>query len=612
MENMTQDVNFSQYDTIFCDSLQALDWAYQQGLSCDAIVRTSAPALLWNKNPNIQNIEARWTVGEQKKFQSTILKMTEDSFDLTLNIPGVVRELALAISQSTYRFQKTLYKAACLEESDFTEARLFIYVDGKTGPAGNMMNSPWEQLLSPNPLFSVVDYTLKNDEWKMLTTHGVSYWQRLKIAGFETVVYRMAKKLMNKLPGWIFVKEVLIPNENELNIEIASSLALRGVKITDIKLGGLSDIENVKLDVDTTLIYDAVLPIMRKRVEQWVTISAVEITMELFKSYLKEQLNQFQLLTDGWEKVVEKSITTNRKLVVLVNSPANIKGQTLSYVCRKNDIPLISSQHGVTTEISKEHRILHVGFDNSVADVMFSYNKKIVDIEKNTYFNKSRHYVVGMPKRLIRMKNTQTQDKSLPPIVYISTNLYRMGFSISKKTDYKNARNEQNLIMKVLARLPHKVRYKTYPEDNRRYADIDPVFNDVESADNIELFSAKVDMRYLISRHSIFVTTCATSTIGWPVMSDKPVVFINYRDTLPLTDEAYASISKGIFMFNGDDKNFHSSLRDFLSQPIDVIERLWQEKKNAREEMVQNYFSAYKNGRAGKRAAQIILRECLL
>jgi hypothetical protein len=43
-----------------------------------------------------------------------------------------------------------------------------------------------------------------------------------------------------------------------------------------------------------------------------------------------------------------------------------------------------------------------------------------------------------------------------------------------------------------------------------------------------------------------------------------------------------------------------------------VIERLWQEKKNAREEMVQNYFSAYKNGRAGKRAAQIILRECLL
>ena len=96
MENMTQDVNFSQYDTVFCDSFQALDWAHQQGLSSDAIVRTSAPALLWNKNPNMQNIEARWTVDEQKKFQSTILKMTEDVFDLTLNFTGVVRELANA------------------------------------------------------------------------------------------------------------------------------------------------------------------------------------------------------------------------------------------------------------------------------------------------------------------------------------------------------------------------------------------------------------------------------------------------------------------------------------------------------------------------------------
>jgi len=608
-----ENINFSKYGAVFCDSSQALDWAYKQGLSQDAIICTSSPALLLDKNTNIKNIEARWTVDEIKRFQSAILKMTEDVFDLVSDISGVTRELALSISQSTYRFQKVIYKSSCLKESDFTEDRLFIYVDGKTGPAGNMMNSPWEKLLLPNPLLSVVSYTLKNDEWSSLTTQGVSFWQRFKLAGFETITYRIATKIMNKLPDRIFTKEIFMPNENELNIEIASSLALRGVKITDMQLGDLSDVESAGLDIDTSLIYNTVLPIMRKRVEQWVTTSAVEITMELFKEYLDERINQFKLLAGGWKKAIEVNLTNNRKFAVLMNSPANIKGQSLSYICRKNNIPIISTQHGVTTEISKEHnRILHVGFDSSVADIMFSYNQNIADIEKNTHFNKSKHYVVGMPQRLIRMKNNRAYDKSSPPIVYISTNLYRMGFSISQRTDYKNAKNEQNIITAILARLPHKVCYKTYPEDNRRYADMDPVLNDIESADNIELFYEKIDMRYLISKYRVFVTSCATSTLGWPVMSDKPIVFINYKNSMPLTDEAYASISRGIFVFNSDDKNFHSNLRDFLSQSIDMIEYLWQEKKSARKDMVKDYFSAYKNGGAGKRAAQIIFKECLL
>mgnify|MGYP003999225435 FL=1 len=214
-------VDLSKYDNVFCDSLQALEWAYQNGLPRSATIKSSAPALLWDKNPNIQNIEARWTISEVEKFQSTIQKLTKDIFDESMKVVGVERELALAISQATYRFQKTLYKVACLEEGDFTESRLFIYVDGMTGPSGNMMNSQWNQLLTGNPLFSMVEYTLKNDEWNMLTTKGVSYWKRFKVAGYETIIYRLAIKLMKNLPKWVFKKEVFMPNENELNIEIA-------------------------------------------------------------------------------------------------------------------------------------------------------------------------------------------------------------------------------------------------------------------------------------------------------------------------------------------------------------------------------------------------------
>ena len=599
-------VDLSKYDNVFCDSLQALEWAYQNGLPRSATIKSSAPALLWDKNPNIQNIEARWTISEVEKFQSTIQKLTKDIFDESMKVVGVERELALAISQATYRFQKTLYKVACLEESDFTEPRLFIYVDGMTGPAGNMMNSPWDQLLADNPLFSMVKYTLKNDEWNMLTTEGVSYWKRFKVAGYETIIYRLAIKLMKNLPKWVFKKEVFMPNENELNIEIASSLVRHGVRISKIELGLLPEKKNIVLDKIFAEIYESVSPIMLKRVKKWVTPSAVEITMLQFKRHIVEQFKQFKLLAKTWEKTLINNDTI--KQAVLVNALGNTKGCALAYVCRKNNIPMLSSQHGVTVEISKAHGILHVILGNSIADVMFAYNSKIIEVEEKSYFDNAIHYSVGMPFRLISMKHSKTMDKSAPPIVYISTNLYHMGFSLSSETDYGNARIEQKLILEVLRKLPYKVRYKTYPEDNRRYADIDPVLKDVREADNIELFSKKIDMRYLVSEHSILVTTCATSTLGWLVMSGKPTVFINQKNNNPLTDEAYKSLSKGIFVFDADEQDFHKNISDFLSQPIDKIERLWQEKEGAREEMLREYFSAY-NGGAGKRSAKIILNE---
>jgi hypothetical protein len=443
----------------------------------------------------------------------------------------------------------------------------------------------------------------------MLTTQGVSYLMRFQVAGYETIIYRLAIKVMKIIPDWVFAKEILIPNENELNIEIASSLALRGVKVSKIQLQPSSNTENIVSSENIKETYSVILTIMRKRVEQWVIPSAVEVTMSLFESYLKKQINQFKLLVNDWDKAIVKS--NIMKQSVLVNSPGNLKGQALAYVCRKNNLPLIASQHGVTVEISKMHNMLHVAFDNSVANAIFSYNSAIIDIEKRTHFDNAKYHIVGMPLRLIRMKNNQTKDSLLSPIVYISTNLYHMGFSLSQKTDYKRSLYEKNIITEVLGKLPHMVCYKTYPEDNRKYADTDPVLNEVENANNIALFSEKIDMRYLIPKYRVFVTTCATSTLGWPVMSGKPVVFINQKNNNTLTDDALVSLEKGLFVFSDDEYDFHKKLRDFLSQPIKEIERLWREKEVDRKEMIRKYFSTY-NGGAGSRAAQVIFNEYLI
>ncbi|MBT6671758.1 MAG: hypothetical protein HOB13_03465 [Lentimicrobiaceae bacterium] len=601
-------VDLSKFGVVFCDSLQALEWAYNNGLPRSAVIKSSAPAVLLSNKKNIYNVESRWTSTELNKFQNSIPGMSKELFNVALGVTGIERELALSVSNFAYHFQKIIYKSSCLEEGDFNNPRLFIYTKGECGPAGNIMNSPWDKLIKPNALFSTVQYTLKNDKWSLLTTQGVSYWQRFKVAGYETIFYRLIIKIMKFLPDWMFAREVIMPNENELNIEIAYSLIFSRVKITEAKLETLPDSKNLYSDKNTVDLYKAIFPIMCKRIEEWVTPSAVEVTKMLFKSHFEKHIEKFNLLVDAWDRsIVSKD---NIKQAVLVNAPGNIKGHSLSFICRKKDILLMSSQHGVTIEISKAHNILDIIFDNSVADVMFSYNSKIVDIEKKIYFNNARHHIVGMPMRLIRMKSAQTINRSTPSFVYISTNLYHMGFTEKAITDYEKAIFEKDIIIKVLSEIPHKVRYKTYPEDNRRYADEDPVLKNIRIADNIELFSNKIDMRYLISEHSVFITTGATSTLGWVVMSGKPVVFINQEHNSPLTKDAQISISNGIFVFNNNDKNFHKKLKDFLSQSVDDIERLWQKKKSAREEMIQNYFSEYKGG-AGGRAAKIILKEYL-
>jgi hypothetical protein len=604
-------IDFSQYDNVFCDSVQALEWAYKQGLPESAIIKSSEPAMLWSEKGNIHNVEARWTNEEIGKFQSTIRELTENVFDAALDIVGVERELALAISQFAYQSQKLLYKAACLDDDDFTDLRLFIHVDGKVGPAGNMMNAPWEQLLQHNALFSTLNYTLRNDEWKLLSVKGISYWQRFKVAGCEAVVYRLAIKIMEKLPNWMFKKELLMPNENELNIEIASSLALHGVKITNIQIEALPDTRKITLDTNIELICQTILPIMRKRVEVWVVPSAIESVMLLHKKNLEEKIKLFNSLSEKWKDVISDKNSGIKNRAVLMNSPGNIKGQSLAYVCRKKNIPFISSQHGVTVEISKAHDTIHVVFENSLADVMFSYNSKAIEAGKRIYFNKSKYYSVGMPLRLIRMGTIKSNTKCTPSIVFISAHFYGKGFSTVQKTDYILARDQHRLITEVLGKLPHKVYYKTYPMDNRRNADNDPILSDIDCASNMEILLDKVDMRYLISKYSMFLTTCATSTVGWLAMSGKPVIFINQKNNHPLTHDAYVSFSKGLFVFSEDDKDFHIDLRNFLSKSFDEIEKLWKKKYFFREKMIKDYFSEYKNGGAGKRAAKIIYNKYL-
>jgi hypothetical protein len=606
MEDMIQNINFPLYDNVFCDSLEALEWAYDNGLSRDALIRTSSPKMLWSQKPNIIHVESHWNVDRMKEFQTTIKRFSEDIYDRTRLIESFSHEESLCVSQVALQFHRILFKAACLNKEDLIEPRLFISIDGNGGHNGNNINSPWAILLGSNPNFRNVTYTLKDDKWDTLTTNGVPIWNRMRIGGLETVVYRMLIKIMAKLPNFFFNKQVLVINESELLIETASSLALSWVQIKKIKP---NKTKNISIDENKlSVVKGKISPVVFKRIRNWVDDDFVSILERIFFRNVEEKLKFFWKSKSQWQDTVKEC--KHQKKVLLINAPGNIKWSALTSVCREYGIPVVSTQHGVTHEICATHGEVSSKYDINFSDLFLAYNLYSKKISESSYFSRGNSCVVGISARHIRMRESYYfRNRSDIPIAYVSTNLYRGNLSAFStwKTDYDRSLCENRLISDVFGRLPHKVLYKAYPEENRRYADHDPVIETIHTKENIELFNSKVDMRYLLRKHRILITSIATSTIGWLVMSEKPVVFINRYADNPLTKEAHVAFSKGLFLFDDIDKNFHENLYKFLSLPIDKIEELWKKKEVDRNYMINHFFTSSSKKNSGKISAKMIM-----
>jgi len=71
----------SDFDTIFCDSTEALTRAFDEGLSKHVKIKTSSPALLWRNDLNVENVEARWSRGEVRTFHQQTAQYTTDLYD---------------------------------------------------------------------------------------------------------------------------------------------------------------------------------------------------------------------------------------------------------------------------------------------------------------------------------------------------------------------------------------------------------------------------------------------------------------------------------------------------------------------------------------------------
>lgn len=596
------------FNAVYCDSTEALAHLRAKGLPADAAILTNSPALLRADTRAV----ATDALAGRARLRDFITAL--NSFVLGAYLELAQRldnhDQAVAAAFGLYTAQQLLYNALALREADLIEPRLIVMLKSDDPALERVFASHWPELLAVNPQCRTVEFKVKTPE------HGRSFGgrppdllTRIGRLRSDRLLYRLVLRLHQHLPRQIFRRSdvLVVRDSNEYVRDVALRFALSGHRLVPMTPPGARVEE---LD-----------PALRTAVEAAVGAVFDDAFPAVFLAglvaYLKTRMVEAacreiaiaKTSDEGWTRALApyRTATKDNRPLVLHGAPMGGTGAGLHAAASRNNIPVVSFQHGVRREIADwplDGRILN---ENNYGELVICYNRYSAAYSQETNrFAIGDAVPVGMPSDYA-INFRAASDPAEQPIIYISTLLYRGYRQIinTPLSDAERADQEIGLINDVLANLPHRVLFKPYP--SLRYPDPDPAIAAARAADNLTVFESETDLRYMIQRHRVAITSGATSTVGWCALSGLPLVYIDYPDVMPLNAHAREMFARAFFLFDGAASDLHVRLRDFLSRPIGDIEQAALEKADARRHLLDETLG-FNGTRSARQAAELIRR----
>jgi hypothetical protein len=599
-------IDKSNIEGLIVDSEFALRNAYANGFSEDIPVRSFSPGLCLSEENSVRPLE-RVLSGDDYdlvreegiRAQSQIFQSLKSNKKYSDYAIVAVRELLFSSSLIT--------NVMALPEEVFAGKIAVAFMKSGDTAFDRQRGLPWEQILgTEGPVLKAsfekdaIDHNYSTER-----THP-PFLERLKCSGWPRLGYRIFVKLFELVP-WFFTRgTILIQRESPLVRETAYSLALRGYSIHEQCLGPDT---SAKLSPDeASQLRAMIMPILESYLEKVLQEDAVRPVADILFDRMNVAIGKYIAARSFWVKELNSRRFARLK-AVLSNAPFQPAHVALYHACRDKGIVFASFQHGV----SKEMDAIHCPYTDPVSeisssDIFFSFNRRMSEISDKLEFAVGKSVTVGMPIEYRRTGTYRTRRTDTPPVIYASTSVCteNVNFGAHKSiSDVELCRQEIEIISRVLGKIPHRVLFKPYPED--RYLDVDRVLEAAFKADNLEVHTEGMDLTYLIPDARLIIVARCGSTISWATLSGKPVVFLNLANQHPLRDDCREAIEKGLFLFNDSDPNFREDLRAFISQPLDQIEALWQEKLEARKHLIEYYMDTGGAG-AGDRAADYLMQ----
>jgi hypothetical protein len=593
--------------TAFSDSLLAYEFAVRQGFEFTGQAKTSSPTFILSNRYNVRDVEEDLSRNDYLWIQQTTEQLSSDVFqackDQGKSYIGIVAA-RIIVQASTI-----ITKALCLKNADLSSDNWFITILTGNPAFDAQRNSPIAKLLEDHcQEFRVnikpADIDLNFDPDR----NHPNFFLRLKSTGWPRLGYRIFEKLWQWLPVGFSRGNILVTRENPLLRETAYTLALSGHAITQLPLYSPNISSQEPEDLNVQLVETVISPILDKILgEKLIPEMKISVCRLLEEKILAGIVDFFEA-TVFWASYLDHSVH-HKNNVVFANAPYRPSDVALFSECKRRNISFVAFQHGVSKEIDNFHSVMNPVSEIATCDVCMSFNKKRSELSDNLEYAVGTSFTAGAPEEYRSPALHRKRNNSSPSVHFYSTLLLQENINptASKTTsDVDLVNTEIALVENVLAKLPYDVLYKPYPE--HRYIDENPLDSVLRNHSNIKVHMDGQDLTYLLPDAELIVTSQATSTVSWCLMSGKPLVFIDFKDQCPLRPDIREAFEEAVFVFDGDAPSFHFNLCEFLSKDVMEISELWRQKADSRARAMQSFIAANGSG-AGKRAAKRVKEE---
>jgi hypothetical protein len=316
-------------------------------------------------------------------------------------------------------------------------------------------------------------------------------------------------------------------------------------------------------------------------------------------------------INEALEQAFEEAKPPGVLLTSGVYGPA---GTQLISLCRERNIALVDFEHGTTTGIAQSvERRLKVS-EATTCDVLMASSPRAARSFMRAPTSRAQIEVIGLADqtRRIRLRSLQRRfarrrlnlRRGEIAVMHVSTLLYggNMRPGDDCPVEHYVFSTEARLLTEVYGNVSKTVLYKPYPTQRfPHHADYRDL---LRLAPNVSVIDW-ADFRYVRSAADIVVTDANSSTIGWCLGADVPIVHLNSRQVNALADnELRDQFYEAFFTVDMDRSEWPHELTRLLNRGVDDLLGEWSRKRPARERLLAD--GIFGPAGTGRRAAQAI------
>ncbi|WP_120495680.1 hypothetical protein [Kiloniella sp. EL199] len=588
-------IEFSGYKKVFCESLRALEKAYEMGLSKDAKILCRSPAILDNKKINSINLDERVNIKELQSLFDRIDLTCKKCFDVFQDNEEL-HEYAHLLTQMVWLWNTKIIQSGFLISDDFKEPCLILNPNSGNAALDQNWTLPWTELLKDNTnavthAISIdLNFTLRTEK----STLGNNY-RKLRLMGWRHVLWRLGCKLWSKLPHSLSRGTVYYFRENELLRDVASEFILKGYSASKINTKPLKTLsENTKRIADTAI--QTSQDILLNHIKKINTESSHHYLFNELRKLFQQEIETYRINLE-YLSIDKNFPIKTQKDVVLTNYPWAGFCAALARVCDAKRVPFVGFQHGVTREIISSHQN-KINYENVSAPYAAFITQQGKAISDHCVYrqHKSREHTValGAVSDFINYTKRSTWKTKSNRIIYPAS-LNQPGYFFNGgvyQNDYKNYQSELKLVNEVFSAIPHSVDYKPYP--TKRYPDESPLIRKVMETKNMTLLTSEHDFRFIAQQYGLIITCGASSTLSWCLMSGIPTLYIDspyegYR----LSEDLKAFFKNQNLYFDLRNPDCYEDLAVQLKKPLTDFSSVWKRDTKRRETMLKQLFGLH-------------------